>query len=223
MVAKIDDVLKVNLVLVGTMLLRAQEQRDCFQQKIGTEIVSAGILIEKVGNAQESTGHVLQIPKDRISLECSDFRTTINRDYPHSTELTRFAEVIDYAISCSADNMKPITAFGFNTSLTFDNDSDVPAIRYIADRFFSSRLPSDDDSLLVGGYGKLIFRSKEYQSTFTVEPRRGDTTTTKVFLDINRHFDHGDCPRGERLVENLESLWADAHALVNRIEANVSC
>ena len=223
MAAEVDDVLKVNLVLVGTMLLRTQEQRDAFQQKIGTEIMSSGVLIEKVGNAQEFTGHVLQIPKDRISLECSDFRTAINRDYPRFDEIDRFADVIDYAISCSADNMKPITAFGFNTSLTFDNDSNIPAIRYIADRFFSSRLPSDDDSHLVGGFGKLIFRSNEYQSTFTVEPRRGDTTTTKVFLDINRHFDHGHCPRGEELVQNLESLWTDAHALVNRIEANVFC
>ena len=222
MATTVEDLLKVNIVFVGAMLLKTQEQRSIFQQAIGTELLSNSFMIGQIGEGHESGGNILQIPKDRISLECSNFRSIINRDYPSYNSLARLSEVINHCVAASSSDMEPITSFGFNIALVFNQDSGHPAIKYISDRFLSSKFAGDDRPLFIGGSGKLIFQYPNYKSTYTLEPRRGDLQTQKVFLEINKHFEHDRYPSGESLLQELQSLWCGAHDFVNRIDTNVS-
>ena len=227
MAAEIEDILKLNIVLVGVNLLREERQRKSFQDEVNAELVLTPNLVVTISSGmQQSSGHIIQLPKDRISIESDPSRTLINKDYPvhkrHSneTDLPRLVEVIDACMKSGGGEDAEITSFGFNISLVFRQDSGKTAFSYIAEKLFSFQLPGNENHPPLGGSGKIAFQLPEYRSTMTIEPRMNDASTQKVFLEINRHFENRNYPSGHNLLQEFESVWEEAESIVARIDEN---
>lgn len=71
----------------------------------------------------------------------------------------------------------------------------------------------------MGGSGKLIY-SDDVGSrwTFAVESRFGDLATKRVYVNVNRHFEHPDMPSACGLGKALEELWDIVHQFVMDFE-----
>ena len=221
MAVKIEDILKLNIVLVGVNLLLEERQRKSFQEEVNAEFVLTPNLVVTLGaGMQQSSGHIIQLPKDRISIETDPSRTLINKDYPDKDDLPRLVKIIDACMTHGGGEHAEITSFGFNISLVFHQSSGDTAFSYIAKKLFSFQMLGHENFAPLGGSGTITFQLSDYRSTVTIEPRMKDVNTEKVFLEINRHFDSHNCPSGHDLLMAFESVWEEAENIVEKIDGN---
>ena len=69
-----------------------------------------------------------------------------------------------------------------------------------------------------GGAGRLVFRDAAGRHTFSIEPRFGDETTSRVFLSLNLHKEEKKLPSEGELWTSLNDLWTEAEAFMNRLD-----
>lgn len=223
MTAKVQDVLKTNLVLVGVGLLNNLEELEKFDHAVNSELMieGGGMMVNATGIVPEPM-RAITIPKDRVSLELSPSRSVISRDYPSRNDLSRVAEVAAKAI-CSTDLKAPsLAGFGFNIDLMYDQDSGDTAFGYLAKRMFSPDLSMNEGWNLVGGAGRLLFNRGGNVWTVNVEPRLGDQNTHRVFMKLNLHINDREIPDGERIRRFLEEIWDQAHIMVDMIDGHAN-
>ena len=211
MPATVQDVLKANVVLVGIELLDSQDGVAEFQKSVGSEVVPEGVIIGGGPGGTPSQGQVLRLPRDRILLQCSSIRSVVEREYPTHDDLSRLAEITDCAIRNTKLSERAPDAFGFNIDLVCDQSSGGTALKYLADRLFSSSAQDIAGWTLVGGSGKLIFEENGNRWTVTAEPRFGDDKTTKVYLGLNSHFEEKRMPSQSDISASLHEAWDKAH------------
>ena len=214
------EVVKANLVLVGLRLLSAPEEFEAFRRAVGTDVQMAGTgLAMNIRSGLTEPMISLALNKDRIAIELSPDRSTINRDYPLREDLRRLAEVAGQAIS----NTKSIAeqqprAYGFNIELVLDQDSGVPAFEYLSKRLFDVGPLGNEGWQFVGGAGKLIFSDSGRRWTINLEPRFNDETESRIFLTVNLHEAEQDPPTADQIREFLEELWDEVHDFVQRLD-----
>lgn len=220
----IDDILEINLVLVGVSLVNTSEERATFHKDVATEIVStetglgAGI-IERV--------HTLR--RDRVRVVASiqptgtPDRTIIAREYPDESDLDRLAEVAGMAIANTDLNNQTPRALGYNIELAYEPESAGLAIKYLADRLFIPSLLQDGGWQLSGGAGQLFFQKDDQNWRVRLEPRFNDDTTTKVFASINLHRIASDLalPTESSIRDSFQLLWGEAHQIVDLLDGGV--
>ena len=206
----VSDVLKANVVFVGIELLNSQESVDKFQTFVGSEVVREGLLVGGGPGITPSQGHIFRLHRDRIFLQCSSVRSIVEREYPARQDLTRLTDVTHCAIQNTDMTDQSLAAFGFNIDMVFDQSSGKTALKYLADRLFSTRIHEFNDWPLIGGSGKLVFEEGANQWTVTAEPRFGDEKTTKVYLGINSHFNQHELPDRSAMLSSLCETWDKA-------------
>lgn len=222
MTATVQDVLKANIVLVGVHLLAASEQLEAFQQAVDTDVVSSGfgLNVGATGNTQD-TVHVLTISRDRITLELSSAKSTIERDYPSDEDLDRLGDIAGLALEKTGSAVHA-RAFGYNVELVYVQDSGLPATEYLAQRLFAGALPTVGESQLSGGRGTLSFVDGTTHWNVSVESRFRNDKTAKVFLSLNMHANEQRVPSEDEIKASLRRTWKEAITFIERIDESVT-
>ena len=219
MAATVLDVLKANVVLVGVELLRRDKEFSEFQNAVQTEVaISASGIVIGPQSSNPQPGRQLSLGRDRIVLETSQSRTTINRDYPSKEGLDRLAEVAGQAIKKSDVSNQALRAFGYNIELVYDQDSGQSALRYLRDRLFPSYLFRDVGWQLIGGAGILDFRGDGDSWKAKIEPRLNDPGATRIFLGLNLHKQETNLPNEDDIRASLGKIWEQAQKFAERLD-----
>ncbi len=213
------EVIKANLVLVGMRLLSAQQELDAFRLATGVDVQVSGAGLAT--NAQSGLTEPvlgLTLNRDRIFLELSPDRSTINRDYPLQEDLPRLAEVAWQAIKNTNVERQQVRAYGFNIELVFNQDSGTPAFDYLSTRIFDVGPLGYESWQFVGGSGKLIFDDNGRRWTIRLEPRFNQEAETRVFLDANLHVSKRSLPDESAIGASLKEIWDKIHMFTQRLD-----
>ena len=219
MAVTIEDIVKVNLVLVGLRLLSTPEDVEAFRRAIGTDVQLAGAgLATNIQSGITEPQFSLSLNKDRITLELSPSRSTISRDYPSRENLPRLAKIAGQAINNSSIADQQLLAFGVNIDLVFDQDPDIPAFAYLSRRLFDVEALGGEGWQFVGGAGKVIFGDGARRWTIALEPRFSDETESRVFLSANLHMAEQNLPTESEIEYSLNEIWDEVHEFVQRLD-----
>ena len=219
---KLEDVSQVSLVMVGIRLLNTSDERDEFNRVVQTEVSEAPGVGELMFNAPEGTTidlapKTLVLNRDRISLTLIPDRSTISREYPAERDLERLGDVAASAIESSNLKAQQLRAFGFNINLVFEIRSGETAIQFIGSRMFTPDPFGHVGFRFLGGQCKLHLRRDGLNWNITVEPRRGDLNTNRVFVSLNLHKDESKIPSRTLIAESLKEVWTQAHSIVSSL------
>ena len=218
MAATVEDVIKANIVLVGYRLLATPDSANSFRDVVGTDVQMGGLGLEtEVPSGRTVPVIAISVPKDRISLELSNSRSTIEMEYPSLESLTRLSEVAYQAVQCSPQNDQLPRAVGYNLELVFDQDSGLPAAAYLAHRLFGST-PFRNELKLVGGSGQMVFSEEDHRWQIALAPRFNDESTSRIYANLNIHFEGPGMPSDEDISRYLRLCWDRAHYFVTQFD-----
>lgn len=223
MPVRVEDVLSVNVVLVGIELLKTAAEVAACSAAIGRELHQDGAFLDAVPQAAPVAGRVLRLPRERILAEVSALRSRVTKEYPSAIDdVALVARIAAQALASAAVHQPVVPAHGFNLAMVYSAQSGEDALRYLGRRVFAppAFVPGEWTSL--GGQGKLKFQDGARQWTLTLEPRLQVPDTPKVFLDINLHVSEAGVPAEDEMETQLRALWDRAHTLIEAIDANVS-
>lgn len=209
----VQDVLKINIVFVGIGVLNDPEKVAAFSKTVGAEVLRAGEEFGFVGGlspAASAVGQRLALQRDRISIGSSPDRTMIEREFPLETDLQRLAEVADEALQSREGEELP-RAVGYNLELVYDQDSGYPAFQYIGKRLFREDTFVPEGWALAGGAGRLIFGSAAGRWTVHIEPRLGDASSSRVYLNLNFHIEEQRLPDRAEMLRTFQHVWSQSH------------
>ncbi len=220
MAAKVQDVLMIEVVIVGLELLRTESEITVFSGECGEEFapefVPEPMLIPGEPMIQK---RVLRLPRDRIILETSASQTRVRREYPDAMDdVALVVRLLSQAIASSDIQDRKPSAFGFNTQIVYDQDSGENAIFYLGRRLFVSGSDLHENWSRTGGFGKLVVSEGPWQWTMNFEPRLYAPNTTKVFLNTNLHVTEARLPDEVEMKNLMEELWRRSYALIDAID-----
>lgn len=218
------DVLRVTIVLLGSRLVPTQEELAKFQTTLGGEVIPGSKSVNlELTTGEQSVTDVFKIERDRVSIELSQDRSQIAREYPQKSDLSRIAEIASTAISCTITE-PIISSYGANIELLYGQDSNPSAFGYLGQRLFKEYLHSDGESnttLIGGGSASFSMRRENQTSNFTIEPRFRDKTTAKVFLSLNLHVDKDSPPTKNEIERSLKQAWRQVHNFALKIDGEI--
>ena len=219
MAANIQDVVRANLVLVGCRLLGQPKEFEEFRQAVGTDVqVVQAELIANIASGITEPGQTLALKRDRITIELSQSRSIISREYPSCDDLPRLAEVSGQAISHTSLEGSQLRAFGFNIDMVVEQDSGATAFAYLSHRLFGAESLGNEDWQLVGAAGRLIFDDNGRRWTINLEPRFNEEHEKRVFLSGNLHLPDHPLPNEDEIVSYLEEAWDKTHQFVSHLD-----
>ena len=225
MTAQLEDVLKINLVLVGVRLLATQDEVTAFGGNVGTEVSESSSSMAL--NLPPTTPHLempqidfvqkLALDKDRITLELTNDRSTISMDYPSKDSLARLCEVSKLAIDKTDLHTQQLRAYGFNIEAVYNLTNGQTAAEFIAKRILAPNLFHDTGYDVRGGAIKLQTLRGEQRWNVRIEPRLGDVTTSRIFVSLNLHRDESKLPSLDLIRSSFKEVWDQAHTIIGRI------
>lgn len=215
MPASVQDVLKVNIVLVGVNILNDHSEFVAFSKAVATDVVRIG---EELGSA---IGRRFALQRDRINMVSSVDRTIIERDFPSVDDLERLAEVVDNALQLTKAKGSP-KSFGYNLELVYDQDSEETAFQYIGTRLFREDIFTPGGWKLGGGAGKLVFHSPAGRWTVQLDPRFNDMDSSRVFLSLNFHKQEERIPNLDEMLDAFNLVWSQSDSFVKCLDEGES-
>jgi hypothetical protein len=218
MAATLLDVVSTNLVLVGIGLLRTPVEAEQFKNALDLDLrVELGLLANSQTGVTEQS-KTFMVNRERTSLTLSASRSTITREYPERNDLQRLARIATQAVECSDLTDQSLEAFGYNIEMVFGQSSNENAFRYIGRRLFGVNPAGESTWNFEGGAGRLVFSDAFGRHSFSVEPRFGDESTSRVFLSVNLHRNESNLPEENDIADALDSLWTEAEVFMNRLD-----
>ena len=223
MAVRVEDVLSVNVVLVGIELLKTATEVAACSAAIGRELHQDGAFLDAVPQAAPVAGRVVRLPRERILVEVSALRSRVTKEYPADIDdVALVARVAAQALASATVQEPVVPAHGFNFAMVYSAESGEDALRYLGSRLFAPPAFVPQEWTSLGGQGKLKFQDGARQWTVTLEPRLQVPNTPKVFLDINLHVSEVGVPQEDEMETQLRALWDRAHTLIEAIDANVN-
>ena len=204
MAVKIQDVLKVDVVLVGVGLLRTQQSLDAFLATVGKEAVVEPL---NAGPNIQVPGIRIAFNRERISVVLSQGRSIIVQEYPDWSGLNQLAEIAKTAIDHTPPSEEQLVAVGFNIELVYDQDSDMTSSSYIASRLLSPKALNSAGWQLTAGANRTIIDANGLRINQSVAPRFNDESTTKIFVSLNLHTETNDMPDQSEIEDSLRYAW----------------
>ena len=210
------------MVLVGVRLI-TEDERASFTRIVGTDVV-----VEETGpnvtlNLPAAPIHLmpqrLALPKERIALDLQADRTTIIRDYPLKDDLSRFSDVIRYAIERSDTGRLSLRAYGFNIETVYDLEEGKTALEYFSTQVFRHSLLGGSAFQLIGGKPQLSMLRDGDLWHVNIEPRFGDPTSGRLFFNWNLHYQSTKLPSPHSVRASLDKLWDQVHNFVEEVGA----
>ena len=219
MSAAVQEVLKVELVLLDVGLLNTPFEIQEFRKAVNADVeVMGGGLLAGLPSPMAGFSHQISLNRDRIVLDLAPSLSVIRREYPEKpADVERLAAVIAEAIRATNLHGDP-SAHGYNIDLTHDLPSAGPASRYLAELLFNAdNLPRGEGWELLGGSGRILFGEGDSRWQVTVEPRYRDTQASKIFLNLNLHRERAEMPGADEIEESLHEVWRRAHDLAGSL------
>jgi hypothetical protein len=215
MTVEFQDVLKVDLVLVGIDLLNDPAEINTFADSVRTDVDLAVPVLAPVTTPDGSMadlGRVIRLNRDRIVLRSLGDRTIIGREFPSGLgDLARLSEVASHAINHTDLVEQTLRAHGYNIDLVYGQTSGLTATQYLAERLFPSKPLAGEGMQLVGGGGKIDLQGDDrIRWRVTVEPRHNNETETRVYLSVNMHVVGQMLPDEGGIAASLKTLWNQA-------------
>ena len=222
MAVRVEDVLSVNVVLVGIELLRIAAEVEACSAAFDGEFIQDGAFVDVVGQMPPARGRMLRAPRERILVEVSQRRSRFTKEYPGGVDdVALVADVASRALESTTVEEPAVSAHGFNLAMVYRDASGEEALPYLGRRIFAPPAFAPDGWTSFGGQGKLKFQDGVRQWTITLEPRLQAPNTQKVFLDVNLHVPEAGVPSQDEMEAQLRALWEQAHGLMNAIDNNV--
>ncbi len=218
MAVQVQDVVNASVVLLGIEVLKSQDELKVFQDLVGTEVNRVEGIAMGLQGAHLEAIRKYELPKDRITLETSSGRSTIQREYPNTTDLPRFCEIVSFAIKHDVVQAQTLQALGYNVVLVYELESGEAAHQYLGHRLFKTRHLENEDMKLVGGSGHVALDSPNGRWTVQVEPRFGDEQTPKVYMSVNYHKQVPQLPTLDEVNENVREAWDMSIDFATRID-----
>lgn len=217
----VQDVVKADLVLLGLHLLRTPDELERFRQSINADVQITGTgLVANIASGTTEPGRSFAVNKDRITLESSQSRSSIAREYPaDKADLRRLANVAWQAISSTSHEGQPLRAFGFNMEIIFDQHTETSAFGYLSRRLFTDDPLGNEGWEFVGGAGRLLFVEGGRRWTVSFEPRFNNEEESRVFMGVNLHIDERSMPDETELIALLDEIWDESHNFVARLDS----
>ena len=214
MATTILDVLKVDLALGGVMLLSNAEEIEAFRG-----LVDADAVVTDKGPL--NLGKRIALGRERIVLE-TDFSTSIqtivSKEYPAREDLGRLAEVTTHAIAqTNLLDQQPQNSV-YKVDLIYDQDSGLPAAKYLANQMFATEIHRHAGWELRGGFCRIVFADGEKQWGISIEPRFANEVTNTVFLSVARFSNELQLPDEGEIGESLQEVWCKAHDFLNQLD-----
>ena len=218
----VEDVLKINMVLLGVELLADDSAQSQFTRAVGTE-ATLGTIMQGTFPATPlpsdiATGRSIALERDRITIALTPDRAVIERQYPEYDSLQRLSEVIDLTLQSTRSTGISPRAFGYNAELVYSQTSEMNAEQYLATRLFPRSQISHPGWELVGAASRLIFQDSVSRWTVNLDKRVNDPTGKNVFLGLNLHKPDSRFPEQPEILQALQDLWKQGHELPVRID-----
>ena len=224
----IEDVIEINLVLVGIQLLASAEERARFRKVVGREVVerpAANIAIEIAPSGVSSSPPLpnerLLLNRDRIIVDVIPDRSTIARKYPNEDDIDRLVEVINHAIEQSDVGSQKLRAYGINLDAVYELPTEENASQFIAKRIFFPDLLQKTGSQLVGGSAKLHFLKDGQTWNVAIEPRFGKLEANKVFVSLNLHKEGTEMPSQSLIGASFREVWKQADSFMDSLNRSI--
>ena len=212
------EVLSTSVVLLGVELLSSEDVLRAFRDSVGTEVIQMEGLAMGLQGATLEPVRKYEIPKDRIILETSKGRSTIQRDYPQESDLPRFCKTVSSALQHEVVQAQSLQACGYNAVMVYEQESGDPAHLYLGHRLFNTEQLEKSGTKLVGGSGQFTLDSAVGRWTVKAEPRFGDDETPKVFMSVNLHRQVSQFPLPEEVKHDIHEVWNMAIEFANRLD-----
>ena len=222
MSVSVQDVLRVDVVLVHARLLGAPDERAQFSANTGA-IPDAGgglILADTAGGKLEQTIRLI-VPRDRLAIELNASRIQVATEYPQSIEAVDLLEDLVAAAIEATETPGPPISYGFNIQLTYTPDMpEHTAFAYLG-RLFAA---GSDLRMgrLIGGSCRMLFDDLDDQDvkwTAALEPRFNREDTGLIYLQLNEHVSNGgEFPGAGDVSSKARLLWQRAGELMDAID-----
>lgn len=219
MAIEVQDILSINAVLPGIELLRTDAEVASLSKALGSEIITEVGLVLDAGQSTPAQGRRMQIPRDRMFVEASAYRTRAVQEYPaHINDVASVVRLVSHAHAITDLQGAIPSAFGFNIELVYNQNTGEDARTYLGQRLFSHANDLNAQWSHVGGSGKLFALEGALQWTVTLEPRLQAVDTSKVFLSANLHVPEARMPDDRDMTMMLRKLWVGAHDLIGNLD-----
>ena len=214
-----NEVLKVELVLVGFPLIDRPGELEAFMARNRTARISGSTVNVDVPSNVTEHGQQVTFDRERIILELLPSRPSIRREFPSddSADLVRLAEVYDQVLSITSVRGKTLSAHGYNIDMVCEQNSGQSAHEYLGNKLFAGKTP-DTEWQLIGGAGRMTYSQGGEQWQVVVEPRFGDTMTPLIYLTMNFHQNGPSLPTGEEVTPSLKSIRAQAEKFMQYLD-----
>ncbi len=214
MATTILDVLKVELVLGGVMLLLNPDEIEAFRS-----VVDADVVVTDKGAF--NLGKRLTFGKERIVLDTDmspSVQTIISREYPVEEDLNRLAEVTRHAIAqTNLLDQQPQSSV-YRIDLIYDQDSGLPAAKYLANQLYSAELYRHEGWGVEGGFSRIVFTEGENKWGVSIEPRFSSDVTNTVYLSFARFSKVTQLPDDGEIRGSLGEVWCKAHDFLIQLD-----
>lgn len=211
-----EEYLRISLVLLNVSLIQQDADVERFRSLVKAEVSSVAGMTARLGLDVPVEIRRLSIDRERITIESTNDRTTLTRDYPEMRDIARFAELAQHAISV-ATSVSEMRGVGYNVELMYDQSSGSSAAVYLGRRLFKG-FSQEGGWTLAGGHGTASFIDGEDTWNCQVEPRLQEADTTKVFLAVNRHRRESNLPSAGEIEQRLQGAWNRAREFALRLD-----
>ena len=221
MAAIVEDILKININLVGISIPVDKEIISAFSNTVGTDVLWMGREIQSDLNPKASAaGQGLVLQRDRVSIMTLPDRIIVEREYPSESDLQRLAEIADAVLLHREGDTFP-AAFGYNLDLVYRQESEFSAYQYIGERLFRKDVLTPEDWVLEGGSGRLIFGSSVGRWTIQIEPRFNQDSESRLFIDLNLHKQEQRVPDSNEMLRDFHCIWSQSHSFIDHLDGKV--
>ncbi len=213
-----QEIVKVDLVLVGVRLLSESQQVNAFSELADGEVVSPSTGLVSMEQRPIEPATRLELPKARIVLASDSQQSSIEQLYPDEDDLPRFADIVTLASRCSNLDSALVAVHGYSLAMAYRQDSGMDALRYLGKHMFGEVPFAAEGWDSVGGTGKCMYESPDGHWEFFVEPRFQKRDTDRVFLHLNLYRGQATIPNRKEIIEMLQLVWKQAYDLAFRID-----
>ncbi len=223
MAPDIMDILSASVVLVGTDLLTDESAASAFCSQWEATLELATI----AGPARMSPVRRFVIDRDRMELSVGeDRRVQAVVEYPRDfDDATRVCRLMSSAIMLTESGAS-LASYGCNVALVYEQQSGLSAFQYLGKALYTDVADvTGIDELLGGVSAEIKLRCSDGGLlTVTLEPRRKDLETERVYLQANYHInDCGDLPPSLGAMEEaMDRLQSHVRAVIGAVDLRAS-
>lgn len=218
MISGLEDVLAVNLTLVGVRLLDSPESKVAFERIVNTSVVddvaTTGLALRIPGQQDiELAPAKFRMPKERVTLDLAPGRSIVAREYPQEEDLDKFAGIIRNAFDKSDTDRQQLQAYGFNIEAVYNLDQGKTALEFLATQIFAKDIFPEGEYTVIGGAPQIQVLHKGGLWNINIQPRMGKSDSDKIFIALNKHCTQSKLPSPFEIRNSLADIWTQAHEI----------